>query len=90
MPAMVLGLVGLGGVFCLVPFALSPLAWYYGALARREAQRDERTWAPSPFATAGVVTGAIGTVLLVFGTVAVVGLALVTWLLTSSATGYDA
>lgn len=86
---MVLGLVGLGGVFCLLPFALSPLAWYYGAVARRDAQHDEHAWAPSPFATAGVVTGAIGTVLLVFGTVAVVGLALVTWLVTGTSTGYE-
>lgn len=88
-PAMVLGLVGLSGLFCLVPFALSPVAWYYGAVARREAERDERTWAPSPFATAGIVTGAVGTVLLVFGTAAVVAVALVTWLVTGSSTGYE-
>ena len=85
---MVLGLVGLSGVFCLVPFALSPLAWYYGVVARRDAQRDERAWAPSPFATAGVVTGAIGTVLLAFGTAAVVAIALITWLVTGTSTGY--
>lgn len=90
MPAMILGLVGLSGVFCLLPFAVSPVAWYYGAVARREAERDEHTWAPSPLATAGIVTGAIGTVLLVFGTVALVAIALVTWVVAGTSTGYGA
>lgn len=86
--SLVLGIVGLGGLVLLVPFAVSPLAWYFGAVARREAQREEHRWSPSPMATAGMITGAIGTVLLIAGVLVLGGVALLTTLVMGTDTGY--
>lgn len=63
--AMVLGLVGLVGFFILlVPALLSPFAWYYGAVARREIDRAPASWSGRGDATTGMVCGIIGTALL--------------------------
>ncbi|MGJ9413194.1 DUF4190 domain-containing protein [Aeromicrobium sp. CF4.19] len=88
MASLVLGIVGLTGLMIVVTFVVSPLAWYFGAVARREAQRDEQRWAPSGAATAGLVMGAIGTVLLIGGTVVLVGLAVLSALVAGTDTGY--
>lgn len=78
--AMVLGIVGLTGLFLVVPVLLSPFAWYYGAVARREIDRAPGQWSGRGEATAGVVCGMIGTALLmlavVIGTIIVSALAL--------------
>lgn len=86
--SLVLGIVGLGGLVLLVPFAVSPLAWYFGAVARREAERDERRWSPSPMATAGMIMGAIGTVLLLAAVLVLGGVTLLTSMLMGTDTGY--
>lgn len=86
--ALVLGIVGLSGVVLVVPFAVSPLAWYFGAVARREAQRDELRWSQSPMATAGMLMGAVGTVLLFAGALVLGGIALLTTILMGADTGY--
>lgn len=79
--AMVLGLVGLIGFFImLVPVFLSPFAWYYGAVARREIDRAPGQFSGRSHATTGMVCGMIGTALLmlavVIGAIIVGGLAL--------------
>ncbi|WP_375002165.1 hypothetical protein [Aeromicrobium sp. CTD01-1L150] len=85
---MVLGIIGITGVMFVLPFVVSPLAWYFGTVARREAAREEDRWAPSSAATAGVVTGAIGTVLLIGGALILLGVAALTWVLNGTDTGY--
>jgi len=65
--ALVLGIVGVAGALVLVPVIVSPLAWYYGALARREADREPARWSGRGEATAGMVLGIIGTGLLLLG-----------------------
>ena len=62
--SMVLGLVGILGVICLLPVLLSPFAWYYGAVARREIEREPTRWGGRSEATTGMVCGIIGTALL--------------------------
>ena len=63
--SMILGLIGLCGFFCLVvPVILSPFAWYYGAVARRDMDREPIRWSNRGEATTGLVCGIIGTALL--------------------------
>lgn len=63
--SMILGLLGLCGFFVLVvPVLLSPFAWYYGAVARREIDRAPTQWSNRSEASTGVVCGIIGTALL--------------------------
>lgn len=88
--SMILGLIGLCGFFVLiVPVLLSPFAWYYGAVARREMERAPTQWSNRSEATTGLVCGIIGTALLalsvVIGAIVVGSLAL---LLTFEG-GYD-
>ncbi|MEO6605938.1 MAG: DUF4190 domain-containing protein [Aeromicrobium sp.] len=79
--AMIFGIVGLIGFFILVvPVFLSPFAWYYGAVARREIDRAPGQFSGRGHATTGMVCGMIGSALLVLavvvGAVIVGGLAL--------------
>ena len=63
--SMILGLVGMVGFFVLiVPVLLSPFAWYYGAVARRDMDREPIRWSNRGEATTGLVCGIIGTALL--------------------------
>lgn len=63
--ALVLGIIGVAGFFCLlVPVVISPLAWYFGAVAHREAEREPTRWGGAGQAKAGMVLGIIGTALL--------------------------
>ncbi|MEV7397489.1 hypothetical protein [Aeromicrobium sp. NPDC092404] len=80
--ALVLGIVGVAGFFILVlPVIVSPLAWYYGAMAEREAEREPGRYRRAGEARAGMILGIIGTALLgfavlllvVIGTLTVVG-----------------
>ena len=80
--AMVLGIIGVAGFFILiVPVIVSPLAWYFGAVAEREAEREPSRFRRAGEARAGMVLGIIGTALLglavlmlvVVGTLVVVG-----------------
>lgn len=66
--ALVVGLVSVAGAFtCLVPILASPVAWVIGAQARREIRNAPQQWGGEGQATAGMVLGIIGTVLLVLG-----------------------
>lgn len=63
--SMILGLIGVCGFFVLiVPVLLSPFAWYYGAVARRDMDRSPTQWSNRGEATTGLVCGVIGTALL--------------------------
>jgi len=64
--ALVLGIVGTVGFFILiVPVFVSPLAWYFGATARRDVDREPTRWTGRGQAQAGMILGIIGTALLV-------------------------
>ncbi|VXA95255.1 DUF4190 domain-containing protein [Aeromicrobium sp. 9AM] len=65
--AMVLGIVGVAGFFVLlVPILVSPLAWYFGAVAEREAERHPTRYRHAGEARTGMVLGMIGTAILGF------------------------
>jgi hypothetical protein len=62
---MVLGIIGVAGFFILlVPVIISPLAWYFGAVAEREAEREPTRYRKAGEAKTGLVLGIIGTALL--------------------------
>jgi hypothetical protein len=80
--AMVLGIVGVAGFFILlVPVIVCPLAWYFGAVADREAEREPTRYRQGSEARTGMVLGMVGTAILgalllmlfVFGTLIVIG-----------------
>lgn len=71
--AFVVGLIALGGTFvCGVPILASPVAWIMGAQARKEIRSAPQQWGGESKATAGMVLGIIGTVLLVVLVLAVI------------------
>ncbi|MBF4162475.1 DUF4190 domain-containing protein [Nocardioides acrostichi] len=66
--AMVLGIVSLAGsALCLLPIIVAPFAWWLGAKARKEIDREPQRYGGRSQATAGFVMGIIGTILLVLG-----------------------
>ena len=70
--SMVLGIIAIAGAFtCLVPVLIAPVAWVLGAQARREIRSAPQHWGGESKATAGMVLGIIGTVLLVLGIAAI-------------------
>lgn len=79
--ALVLGICSVAGVVLVVPVLLGPLAWYLGASAGREVQRDPARWSDGGSARTGMILGIVGTGLLVAIVLtlvaAVAGLALV-------------
>ncbi|MBO9522887.1 MAG: DUF4190 domain-containing protein [Nocardioidaceae bacterium] len=71
--AMVWGIVSLvGGVSCGLPILASPVAWILGHKARKEIRREPQRYGGESKATAGMVMGIIGTVLLVLALVLIV------------------
>lgn len=63
--ALVLGLIGVIGFFCcLLPALVSPFAWYYGAVVRREVEREPARWGGRQDGTVGMILGIVGTALL--------------------------
>jgi hypothetical protein len=70
--ALVLGIVAIAGAFlCVVPILAAPVAWVLGAQARKQIRSAPQQWGGEGRATAGMVLGIIGTVLLVLGLIAV-------------------
>ncbi len=63
--ALVLGIISVSGIVCALPIFLSPFAWYYGARVRREIAAWPDRWSGGSEASAGMILGIIGTVLLV-------------------------
>ncbi|MCW2799646.1 MAG: hypothetical protein JWQ70_1118 [Aeromicrobium sp.] len=62
--ALVLGIVSALGALFLLPALLGPLGWYYGAVARRDIEREPTRWGGHRDATIGMTCGIIGTALL--------------------------
>ncbi|WP_426242478.1 DUF4190 domain-containing protein [Nocardioides sp. LHG3406-4] len=73
MTAMVLGIIGLGGImFCAgLTLVLSPFAWAIGRKAVREIDASPGTHSGRDQAKGGEIMGIIGTVLLALGVIAV-------------------
>ena len=71
---MVLGIVGLVGVFlvCGLTLFLSPFAWALGRNSLKEIQASQGRLGGESQARTGMVTGIIGTVLLVIAVVAII------------------
>jgi hypothetical protein len=61
---MVLGLVGVVGFFLVVPLLVCPLAWYYGAVADRETEREPTRYREGSEARTGMVMGIVGSAML--------------------------
>ena len=78
--ALVLGIISAVGALFLLPALVGPLGWYYGAVARREIEREPTRWGGHRDATVGMICGIIGTALLALallvGAIAVGGYAL--------------
>jgi hypothetical protein len=85
--ALVVGIVAVAGAFtCVLPVLAGPVAWVLGVQARREIRRAPGQWGGEGRATAGMVLGIIGTVLLVLIVLLVV--LLITLAVTDSS-GFD-
>lgn len=73
---MVLGVVSLAGFFVLVvPVLVAPVAWYLGARAGREVERDPARWSGGTEARAGMILGMIGTAMMALALALLVGVA---------------
>jgi hypothetical protein len=73
--ALVLGLVSLIGMFvCLFPILAAPFAWRTGGRVVKEIDAQPGRWSGREQAQAGRIMGIIGTVLLVLGIIAIIGL----------------
>jgi len=74
--ALVLGIIGLVGILLCggITLVLSPFAWVVGAKAVREIDGAPGRYAGRDRAQAGKVMGIIGSILLVLGFVALIGL----------------
>lgn len=74
--ALVLGLVSVVGAFAFLGLTLviSPFAWVVGSRARKEIRASNGYYGGDSNATAGMVLGIIGTILLVLGILAVFAL----------------
>lgn len=71
---MVLGVVSVAGFFVLVvPVFVAPVAWYLGARASREVERDPAAWSGGTEARAGMVLGMIGTAMMALALALLVG-----------------
>lgn len=71
--ALVVGLISLIGAFtCLVPILAAPFAWAIGHSARKAIRREPQRYGGESKATAGMVMGIIGTILLLLGILAIV------------------
>jgi hypothetical protein len=70
--ALVLGIIAVAGAFtCFLPVVVAPIAWVLGARARREIRSAPQQWGGESRATAGMVLGIVGTVLLVLAFIVV-------------------
>jgi len=70
--AFVVGIIAVAGTFlCFLPVLASPVAWVLGVQARNEIRQAPQRWGGESKATAGMVLGIIGTVLLVLAIVAI-------------------
>jgi hypothetical protein len=70
--ALIVGIIAVAGTFmCGLPVLASPVAWVLGAQARNEIRRAPQHWGGESKATAGMVLGIIGTVLLVLAIIVI-------------------
>lgn len=62
--ALALGIVSVCGLVVGVTLIVGPLAWYYGAVAMREIDREPGRWGGRGTAKTGFIFGIVGTALL--------------------------
>ena len=73
--AMVLGIISIaGGMACVLPVLLAPVAWILGAKAVKEIDANPAALSGRGEANAGKIMGIIGTVL---GALAIIGLTII-------------
>ncbi|MGJ9413199.1 DUF4190 domain-containing protein [Aeromicrobium sp. CF4.19] len=73
--AMVLGIIAVaGGVMCYLPIFAAPFAWVMGGRAVKEIDASGGALGGRGEAMAGRVLGIIGTVLLILGLLAIIGI----------------
>jgi hypothetical protein len=76
--SLVLGIIGLvTGFLCGLGFVLSPFAWALGRNAVKEIQASQGRLGGEGSAKAGMITGIVGTVLLLLGVLLLIGFAVV-------------
>lgn len=86
--AYVLGVVSLVGAVLVLPLLLGPWAWHLGFVARREIDREPGRWDGRRRATAGMVLGAVASVVLALLVLGLVGWAVGERLRLVEDTGY--
>lgn len=87
--ALILGLVSTVGAFlCLLPALAGPFAWITAVRARREIRESQGRLGGESAATAGLILGIIGTVLLALMLIGLIGL--IVWASMFEATFNDA
>jgi hypothetical protein len=85
--ALVVGIVSVAGLFtCVLPILAAPVAWILGVQARREIRNAPQQWGGDSKATAGMVLGIIGTVLL---TLLILGVILLIVVAANDSTAFD-
>ncbi|MEG9226931.1 hypothetical protein [Aeromicrobium sp. Sec7.5] len=86
---LVVGIVALaGGLVLLLPLVVAPLAWYLGARAHRQAEREPERWRPGGPARTAMVLGMVGSGLLTLVFLLAVVVATLTWVTIASPSPY--
>lgn len=86
---LVVGIVALaGGLVLLLPLVIAPVAWYLGARALRQTEREPDLWRPGGTAKTAMVLGMVGSGLLTLVVLLAVVIATLTWVTIASPSPY--
>lgn len=86
---LVVGIVALaGGLVLLLPLVIAPVAWYLGARALRQSEREPDLWRPGGTAKTAMVLGMVGSGLLTLVVLFAIVIATLTWVTIASPSPY--